>query len=117
MELIMKMVITFIKPNKFNEVMLALHKIEGLTGAGSSQIHGFGLDRSRHVPDQEPEISLDFKPHIRLEIACHSELIEHVITAIENAAHTGLRSDGKIYVLPLEEAVRISSGERGEKAV
>ena len=113
----MKMVIAFIKPNKFNEVMLALHKIEGLTGASSSEIQGFGLDRSRHAPEQEPEISLDFKPHIRLEIACHPELVDEVLSTIAEAAHTGLRGDGKIYVLPLEEAVRISSGERGEKAV
>ena len=49
----MKMVIAFIKKNKFDEVMFALHKIEGLTGASSSEIHGFGRDRSRHVPEQE----------------------------------------------------------------
>ncbi len=113
----MKMVITFIKPNKFNEVMLALHKIEGLTGASSSEIHGFGLDKSKHVPEQESGISLDFKPHIRLEIACHSELVEQVISTIKEAAHTGLRGDGKIYVLPLEESVRIRTGERGENAI
>ncbi len=117
MELIMKMVIALIKPNKFNEVMLALHKIEGLTGASSSEIHGFGLDRSRHAPEQKPEISLDFKPHIRLEIACHLELVDEVLSTIAKAANTGLRGDGKIYVLPLEEAVRISSGERGRNAV
>ncbi len=117
MELIMKMVITFIKPNKFNEVMLALHKIEGRTGASSSEIHGFGLDRSRHVPEQESEISLDFKPHIKLEIACHLELVDKVLSTIAKAAHTGLRGDGRIYVLPLEEAVRISSGERGKSVV
>jgi nitrogen regulatory protein PII len=113
----MKMVITFIKPNKFDEVMLALHKIEGLTGASSSEIHGFGRDRSRHVPEQEPEISLDFKPHIRLEIACHTELVDEVLSTIAKAGHTSLRGDGKIYVLPIEQAVRISSGERGKNAV
>ena len=113
----MKMVIAFIKPNKINDVMLALHKIEGLTGASSSEIHGFGLDRSRHAPEQEPELSLDFKLHIKLEIACHLELVDEVLTTIAKAAHTGLRGDGKIYVLPLEQAVRISSGEHGEKAV
>ncbi len=117
MELIMKMVIALIKPNKINEVMLALHKIEGLTGASSSEVHGFGLDRSRHVPDQELGISLDFKPHIRLEIACLPELVDEVLSTIAKAAHTGLRGDGKIYVWPLEQAVRISSGEHGEKAV
>ncbi len=113
----MKMVIAFIKKNKFDDVVFALHKIEGLTGASSSEIHGFGRDRTRHVPEQEPEISLDFAPHIRLEIACHSELVEHVITTIEKAAHTGLRGDGKIYVLPLEESLQIRTGERGENAV
>ena len=113
----MKMVIAFIKENKFDEVMLALHKIGGLTGASSSKIHGFGRDRSRHVPEQEPEISLDFKPHIRLEIICCSELIEQVISTIKEAAHTGLHGDGKIYVLPLEESVRIRTGERGETAI
>jgi nitrogen regulatory protein PII len=113
----MKMVIAFIKKNKFDEVMLALHKIEGLTGASSSEVHGFGRDRDRHVPDQDSEISLDFTPHIRLEIACHTELVEKAISTIEEAAHTGLRGDGKVYVLPLEQAIHISSGERGENAV
>ena len=113
----MKMIVAFIKPNKFDDVMLALHKIEGLTGTSSSEVHGFGRDRSKHIPDEEPEISLDFKPHIKLEIACHSELTEQVISTIKEAAHTGLQGDGKIYVLPLEEAVRISNKERGENAV
>jgi nitrogen regulatory protein PII len=116
-ELIMKMVIAFIKPIKLDEVMLALHKIEGLTGASSSEVHGFGHDRSRHVPDQKTEISLDFKPHIRLEIACNLKLVEQVISAIKDAGHTGLGDDGKIFVLPLEEAVSISNGERGEKTL
>ncbi|MHC4587681.1 MAG: P-II family nitrogen regulator, partial [Planctomycetota bacterium] len=71
----MKMVIAFIKPNKFDEVMLTLHKINGLTGASSSEVHGFGRDRGRHTPGQETEISLDFTPHIRLEIACHADLV------------------------------------------
>jgi nitrogen regulatory protein PII len=97
--------------------MLALHQIEGLTGASSSTVHGFGRDRSRHARGQESEISLDFTSHIRLEMACHAALVGDVLAAITKAAHTGLRGDGKIYVLPLEEAVRISSGEQGENAV
>jgi nitrogen regulatory protein PII len=113
----MKIVIAFIKKNKSDEVMLALHKIEGLTGLSSLEVHGFGCDRSRDAARQEPEISLDFKPHMRLEIACRKELVQKVIRTIEDAAHTGLRGDGKVYVLPLEQAVRISSGERGENAV
>ena len=113
----MKMVIAFIKKNKFNDVILALHKIEGLTGASSSEVHGFGRDRSSHDPEQKPEISLDFKTHIRLEVACGSELVEQVIATIRESAHTGLKGDGKIYVLPIEESMRIRSAERGESAV
>lgn len=113
----MKMVIAFIKKNKFEEVMLALHKIEGLTGASSSEVHGFGRDRSKRAPEQESEISLDFALHIRLELVCHSELVEQVISTIKEAAYTGLLGDGKIYVLPLEESIRIRTGERGENAV
>jgi nitrogen regulatory protein PII len=113
----MKMVIAFIKKNKSDEVMLALHRVEGLTGLSSSEVHGFGRDRARDTAGQQPEISLDFKPHIRLDIACRTELVEKVIRTIEDAAHTGLRGDGKIYIIGLEESVRISNGERGEKAV
>ena len=112
----MKMVIAFIKKNKFDEVMFALHRIEGLTGASSSEVHGFGRDRSS-PSEQKPEISLDFKPHIRLETACHSELVKQVVSTIREAAHTGLEGDGKIYVLPLEQSVRIRTGEEGGNAV
>jgi len=113
----MKMVIAFIKKNKFDEVMLALHRIEGLTGASSSEVHGFGRDRSRNVADQEPEISLEYIPHVKLEIACHSELVDQVVSTIKEAAHTGLLGDGKIYILPVEQSVRIRTGEQGENAV
>jgi len=111
----MKMVVAFIKKNKFEEVILALHAIEGLTGVSSSEVRGFGRERSRPAP-QRSEISLDFQPHIRLESVCRSDLAEEVVSAIKRAAHTGLRGDGKIYVWPVEEAVRISSDESGEEA-
>ena len=113
----MKMVIAFIKKNKFDDVLFALHKIEGLTGVSSSEVHGFGRDRNSSNAEQKSEISLDFKPHIRLEIACHCELVEQVISTIQKAAHTGLQGDGKIYVLALEESMRIRTGERGKSAV
>ncbi|AQQ10169.1 Nitrogen regulatory protein P-II [Sedimentisphaera cyanobacteriorum] len=109
----MKMIIAFVKPNMLDAVMLALHKIEGLTGASSSEVQGFGQDRS--VNDRE--ISFKTSPHIKLELSCHNDLVDQVLSAIAQAAHTGLRGDGKIYVLPLNDAVRISSKERGEKAV
>jgi len=60
---------------------------------------------------------MNVSPHVRLEIACCTELADEVLSIIEWAAHTGLRGDGKLYVLPLEQAVRISTGERGKSAV
>ena len=107
----MKMIIAFVKEEKIDEVMLALHKIEGLSGCSSSDIRGFGRDRAA------AEISLNYTPHIRLELACRKDLVERVVTTIEEAAHTGLRGDGKIYVISIDNAVRISSGRRGEGAV
>jgi nitrogen regulatory protein P-II 1 len=113
----MKMIIAFMKPNKFEDVMFSLHQIDGLTGASSWEVRGFGRDRSKQIPQPKQEISLDFKPHIRLEVVCRSDLVESVISVIRQAAHTGLSGDGKIYVLALEESVRIRTGECGESAV
>ncbi len=112
----MKMITAFIKQNKFDDVLLALHGIEGLTGVSASNVRGFGRDRNRD-DREDAEISMDVSPHIRLDVACHTALVERILSSIEQAAQTGLRGDGKIYVLPLEQAVRISSGERGEDAV
>lgn len=113
----MKMIIAFIKPNRFDDVILALHRIEGLSGASVSDVRGFGRDRAKHDDVEKTELSMDVKTHLRLEIACHDELADTVLSTLEWTANTGLRGDGKIYILPLEQAVRISSGERGEDAV
>jgi nitrogen regulatory protein PII len=113
----MKMILAFIKPLMLDEVMFALHGIEGLTGVSTSTIHGFGRDRTGPPSEGKTEVALETSPHARLEIVCRQELAANVVETIENAAHTGLRGDGKIYVLPVEDTVRISSGERGKNAV
>lgn len=113
----MKEIKAFIKPHKLDDVVLSLHRIEGLSGLSVSEIRGFGRGRGRTSPDHEKEEVLGFIEHIKIEIICHDELVERVIKTIEKTAHTGLRGDGKIYVLPVETAVRISTGETGEKAV
>jgi nitrogen regulatory protein P-II 1 len=113
----MKEVKAFIKPHKLDDVVLSLHRIEGLSGLSVSAIRGFGRGRGHTSPDHETEEILGFIEHLKIEIICHDELVERVIKTIELTAHTGLRGDGKIYVLPVEDAVRISSGERGESAI
>ena len=113
----MKIITAFIKPHKLTEVTLALHQIDGLSGASVSDVRGFGRGRARDAAESIMYDALDYLPGVRIEIACPDHLASKVVSTIETNAHTGLRGDGKIYVNPLEEAVRISSGERGDNAV
>jgi nitrogen regulatory protein PII len=113
----MKHVIAFIKPHKLSDVTLALHRVEGLTGMSAADVRGFGRGRARDMPDTFSEGAADFVPRVRIEVVCRDEIVEEVVETIRREAHTGLRGDGKIYVAPVEDAVRISTGERGEAAV
>jgi len=108
----MKLVIAYIKSHKLPEVTLALRQVKDLTGASVSDVRGFG----RQSSSQSTEVE-DYVPIIRLEFFCNDALSETVVSVIEKAAHTGLRGDGKIYVCDVNHAVRISSGERDEKAI
>lgn len=96
---------------------LALHQVEGLTGLSVTNVQGFGRGRAKGAPQRIVDDLVEYMPRVKLEIVCRDELVEEVIAAIEKTAHTGLRGDGKIYVTPVEIAVRISTGERGEEAV
>ena len=113
----MKLIIAFIKPHKLPEVTLALHSFDGLSGASISEIKGFGRGRAKEAPDKVQHEMIDYLPHVRLEIACSDDLVDEVVSSIEKNAHTGLRGDGKIYVTGLDQAVRISTGEREDSAV
>ena len=112
----MKEIKAYIKRHRLADVTRALHKVEGLSGMSVSDARGFGRGRAKDSPDRITEELVDFIPCVKLEIICHDELTERVISTIQQAAHTGLRGDGKIYQLPVEEAVRISSGDRGTGA-
>lgn len=113
----MKEIKAYIKPHKLSTVTLALHKIKGLTGMSVTDGRGFGRGRITEAPHTIQEDLIDFIPHVRIEIVCHDEMVDQIVETIREAAHTGLRGDGKIYVAAIEEAVRISKGERGEAAV
>jgi len=113
----MKRIIAFIKPNMLEDVVFALHKVEGLPGASISEVKGIGCGMKDHVVDHSREAFHSFPKAVRIEIACVDEQVEEVIAVIEEHAHTGLPDDGKIYVSDVEQAVRIRTGERGEKAV
>ena len=94
-----------------------LHDLEGLTGLSVTKVQNFGRSRAKGAQDRIIENMVEYVPHIKVEIFCKDELAEEITAIIRENAHTGLRGDGKMYVLPVEEAVRISSGEKGEKAV
>lgn len=107
----MKEIKAYINTHKLDEVTRALHKIEGLTGMSVIDRSGYGIG---WATSQEEN---GFHPGVKLEIICRDDLAERVITTIARTAHTGLKGDGKIYVSNIEQAVRISTGERGAGAV
>ncbi len=111
----MKHIIAYIKPHKLDAVTQALHQIDELTGITVLEIKGFGRGRKKETSLEE-QLS-DFVRHLKIEIFCKNETLERIIAAIEQAARTGLHGDGKIYICSTQDAVRISTGERGEAAV
>ena len=112
----MKLVQAIIKPFKLDEVKEALHeiKIEGMT---VSEVKGFGRQKGHTELYRGAEYVVDFIPKIKIEIAVSDEMVAKVLETIEATAKTGRIGDGKIFVLPLEEALRIRTGESGEEAL
>lgn len=80
-------------------------------------MRGFGRGRARGASHRIGEELVEYLPRVQIEIMCRDDLVEEVVATIAKAAHTGLRGDGKIYVSPVDMAVRISTGEHGEAAV
>jgi nitrogen regulatory protein PII len=113
----MKKIEAYIKSHRLTEVVERLHTIDGLTGLSVHDIKGFGRTRGKDEPVRIVDNTISWVPHVKLEIFCLERLAEVVIDAILEGAHTGLRADGKIYVSPVDDAVRISTRERGEKAI
>ena len=113
----MKEIKAYIKPHKLSKVTMALHKVEGLTGMSVVDVRGFGRGKAKDAPHRIVEDLVDYVPHVKIEIVCTDDVVEKIVSVIEKTAHTGLRGDGKIYVLTIDDAVRIQTGERGEAAV
>ena len=113
----MKEIKAYIKPHKLIDVTLALHKVQELTGMSVVDVKGFGRERAKDAPHRIVEDLVDYVPHVKIEIVCRDELVERIVSVIEQKAHTGLRGDGKIYVTDVGVAVRISTGEHGENAI
>ena len=105
-----------IKPFKLDEVKDKLNQI-GIKGITVSEVKGFGRQKGHTELYRGAEYVVDFLPKIKMEVVISDNQVEDVITTIMQAAQTGRIGDGKIFVIDLQEAVRIRTGERGEDAV
>jgi len=112
----MKLIIAIIKPFKLDEVKEALSKV-GVDGMTVTEVKGFGRQKGHTEIYRGSEYTVDFLPKVKLEIAVTDELLKPAITAISSGAKTGKIGDGKIFVVPLEDVLRIRTDERGESAV
>jgi nitrogen regulatory protein PII len=112
----MKLVTAIIKPFKMDDVRLALSEI-GVQGITVTEVKGFGRQRGHTELYRGAEYVIDFLPKLKLEIAVSEDQLDPTIDAIVKAANTGKIGDGKIFVSPLEQVIRIRTGETGESAV
>ncbi len=112
----MKKIEAIIKPFKLDDVKEALQEI-GLMGITVTEARGFGRQKGHTELYRGAEYVVDFLPKVKLEIIVEDGMVEKTIEAIMRAAQTGRIGDGKIFVLPVEDAIRIRTGERGPNAI
>src|SRR6266403_577780 len=112
----MKKVEAINKPFKLDEVKESLSGI-GVQGLTVTEVKGFGRQKGHTEPYRGAEYVVDFLPKVKLEIVVRDEQVAAVVETIEQAAKTGRIGDGKIFVLPMDEVIRIRTGERGAEAI
>jgi nitrogen regulatory protein P-II 1 len=112
----MKKIEAIVKPFKLDEVKNALTKI-GVQGMTVTEVKGFGRQKGHTEVYRGAEYKIDFVPKSKVEIIVPDELVTPVLEAIERAAKTGKIGDGKIFLSPVEEVIRIRTGERGKDAI
>ena len=112
----MKMVTAVIKPFRLDDVREALAEI-GVHGTTMSEVRGFGRQKGHTELYRGAEYVVDFLPKVKVEVAVDDARLESVLDAICSAANSGKIGDGKVFVTPLEDVIRIRTGERGADAV
>ncbi len=112
----MHLVEAIIKPFKLDEVKEALHEI-GIQGMTVTEVKGFGRQKGHTELYRGAEYVVDFLPKLKLEIVVADDQVEKVTLALQEACQTGKIGDGKIFVLPVEDAIRIRTGEHGDAAI
>lgn len=112
----MKLVVAIIKPFKLDDVREALSEI-GVQGITVTEVKGFGRQKGHTELYRGAEYVVDFLPKVKIEAAVPNELVDSVIEAVTKAANTGKIGDGKIFVLDIQQAIRIRTGETGTDAL
>ena len=112
----MKKVEAIIKPFKLDEVKQALSEV-GVAGLTATEVKGFGRQKGHTELYRGAEYVVDFLPKVKVEVVVSDQIVGRVVEAIERAAKTGRIGDGKIFVVPIEEVIRIRTGERGDEAL
>jgi nitrogen regulatory protein P-II 2 len=112
----MKYIIAIIKPFKLEQVREALGAL-GIQGITVTEVKGHGRQRGHTEFYRGAEYAVSFVPKVKIEVAVETEIVDRAIEAIQSAAQTGQIGDGKVFVLPLEKAVRVRTGETGAAAL
>ena len=113
----MKEIKAIIRPSKLREVTEELHGIEGLPGVTVSEIKGFGKSKARNAKDKIVYEMVELIPRMQLEVVVNDEMVDEVVNVIQKFSHTGNTGDGKIFVINVEETVKIRTNERGKDAI
>ena len=112
----MKMMTAIIKPFKLDEVRDALHQI-GITGMTVEEVKGYGRQKGHTELYRGAEYIVEFQPKVKIQMGISDNQVEAAIEAVVAAARTGKIGDGKIFITPLEQSIRIRTGETGEEAL
>ncbi len=112
----MKLIVAIIKPFKLDEVKEALAQV-GIEGMTVTEVKGFGRQKGHTEIYRGSEYTVDFLPKVKIEVAVASDQVPKVVEAISKGAKTGKIRDGKIFVIPLEDVLRIRTDERGDAAI
>ena len=112
----MKEIKAYLQPFMLQKVTDALHAIH-IRGMSISELKGCGREKDESYPHHAREAVVEFTPKVKLEIVCPDEECEAVVRAIREAAHTGRRGDGKIFVSTVDEAISIRTGQGGDEAI
>ncbi len=112
----MKKIEAIIKPFKLDEVKEALNGI-GISGMTISEVKGYGRQKGHKEMYRGAEYNVDFNPKIKIELVVAADIVEKVVMTIREAALSGKIGDGKIFILPVEDVLRVRTGERGPEAI